>query len=313
MQAGKVLSLKRVCYVVMDEADIMFDMGFAPQIGSVLAAIRPDRQLCLFSATFPKSVEQLARESLKYPVEVMVGGRSVASDTIEQFAEVMPETKKFHRLLQLLGEWIERGKVLVFVDTQQKADEIYEQLTKNGYTALSLHGGKEQDERDETLQNLAGNSQIHIPIKVSSLKTIFVVHRLTSSIQAKKLHSVTNRSRADLTEYYFSVGSTRMPQKPIKANDTNCAEVQIQLQKAFHSFGKKQHAISYYQAEFVKTGTADDNGAFLLGMDFESFSGKSTVINQGISTISQNFFRRHVRHSSWGLLSYLLLPFRPNN
>ena len=48
--------------------------------GSVLAAIRPDRQLCLFSATFPKSVEQLARESLKYPVEVMVGGRSVASD-----------------------------------------------------------------------------------------------------------------------------------------------------------------------------------------------------------------------------------------
>ncbi|GMH73165.1 hypothetical protein TrST_g7019 [Triparma strigata] len=151
MQAGKVLSLKRVCYVVMDEADRMFDMGFAPQIGSVLAAIRPDRQLCLFSATFPKSVEQLARESLKYPVEVMVGGRSVASDTIEQFAEVMPETKKFHRLLQLLGEWIERGKVLVFVDTQQKADEIYEQLTKNGYTALSLHGGKEQDERDETI------------------------------------------------------------------------------------------------------------------------------------------------------------------
>ena len=63
----------------------------------------------------------------------------------------MPETKKFHRLLQLLGEWIERGKVLVFVDTQQKADEVYEQLTKNGYTALSLHGGKEQDERDETI------------------------------------------------------------------------------------------------------------------------------------------------------------------
>ncbi|GMH74896.1 hypothetical protein TL16_g06589 [Triparma laevis f. inornata] len=151
MQAGKVLSLKRVCYVVMDEADRMFDMGFAPQIGSVLAAIRPDRQLCLFSATFPKSVEQLARESLKYPVEVMVGGRSVASDTIEQFAEVMVESAKFHRLLQLLGEWIERGKVLVFVDTQQKADQIYEQLTKNGYTALSLHGGKEQDERDETI------------------------------------------------------------------------------------------------------------------------------------------------------------------
>ena len=151
MQAGKVLSLQRVSYVVMDEADRMFDMGFAPQISSILAAIRPDRQLSLFSATFPKSVESLARQSLKYPVEVMVGGRSVASDTIEQFAEVVEDDDKFKRLLRLLGVWSERGKVLVFVDTQGKCDELYEQLTKHGYASLSLHGGKEQDERDETI------------------------------------------------------------------------------------------------------------------------------------------------------------------
>ena len=151
MQAGKVLSLRRVSYVVMDEADRMFDMGFAPQISSILAAVRPNKQLSLFSATFPKSVEGLARQSLKYPVEVMVGGRSVASDTIEQFAEVVDEAAKFNRLLQLLGLWSERGKVLVFVDTQGKCDELYEQLTRHGYAGLSLHGGKEQDERDETI------------------------------------------------------------------------------------------------------------------------------------------------------------------
>ena len=81
----------------------------------------------------------------------MVGGRSVASDTIEQFAEVVDETAKFNRLLQLLGLWSERGKVLVFVDTQGKCDELYEQLTRHGYAGLSLHGGKEQDERDETI------------------------------------------------------------------------------------------------------------------------------------------------------------------
>jgi ATP-dependent RNA helicase DDX46/PRP5 len=78
MQSGKILSLHRVTYVVLDEADRQYDAGFAPQISAVLAAVRPDAQRVLFSATFPKAVESLARNSLMYPVEVMVGGRSVA-------------------------------------------------------------------------------------------------------------------------------------------------------------------------------------------------------------------------------------------
>ena len=59
MQSGKLLSLQRVTYVVMDEGDRMYDMGFAPQISAILAAVRPDRQTVLFSATFPKTVENL--------------------------------------------------------------------------------------------------------------------------------------------------------------------------------------------------------------------------------------------------------------
>jgi superfamily II DNA/RNA helicase len=54
MQSGKILSLKRVTYVVLDEADRIFDMGFSSQIGAILSAVRPDRQTVLFSATFPK-------------------------------------------------------------------------------------------------------------------------------------------------------------------------------------------------------------------------------------------------------------------
>jgi len=159
MQSGKILSLQRVSYVVMDEADRMFDMGFAPQISAILTAVRPDRQTVLFSATFPKTVENLARKSLRVPIEVIVGGRSVASDSVKQHAELVEDEDKFFRLLQLLGEKSSPGKkVLVFVDTQIKADSIFEQLTRCGYSTLSLHGGKEQEDRDSTISDFKSES-----------------------------------------------------------------------------------------------------------------------------------------------------------
>mmetsp|Transcript_29078 Transcript_29078/g.43947 ORF Transcript_29078/g.43947 Transcript_29078/m.43947 type:complete len:496 (+) Transcript_29078:1721-3208(+) len=153
MQSGKILSLQRVTYVVLDEADRIFDMGFSSQIGAILAAVRPDRQTVLFSATFPKAVELVARKSLQYPIEVLVGGRSVASDNVKQYAEVVEEDSKFLRLLQLLGEHADQGKVIVFVSTQAKADSIFEQLLRCGYLSLSLHGGKEQEDRDSTISD----------------------------------------------------------------------------------------------------------------------------------------------------------------
>lgn len=132
----------------------MYDMGFAPQISAIVAAIRPDRQTVLFSATFPKSVENLARKSLKYPIEVIVGGRSVASDNVTQYAELVEEGDKFLRLLQLLGEHVDdTRKAIVFVDTQVRTDNLFEQLLRNGYLTLSLHGGKEQEDRDSTISD----------------------------------------------------------------------------------------------------------------------------------------------------------------
>jgi ATP-dependent RNA helicase DDX46/PRP5 len=182
MQSGKILSLQRVTYVVLDEADRIFDMGFSSQVGAILAGVRPDRQTVLFSATFPKvsifeneydlvllsnscpnplrlsehtqAVEMVARKALQYPIEVLVGGRSVASDNVTQYAEIVEEESKFLRLLQLLGEHVEDGKkVIVFVGTQVKADSIFEQLLRCGYVSLSLHGGKEQEDRDSTISD----------------------------------------------------------------------------------------------------------------------------------------------------------------
>jgi ATP-dependent RNA helicase DDX46/PRP5 len=151
MQAGKLVSFRRVSMVVMDEADRMFDMGFEPQIKMITQNVRPDRQTVLFSATFPKQIEKLAKSILKLPLEIVVGTRSVANKDITQYVEIHDEDEKFLRLLQLLGIWNERGSVLVFVDKQDKCDQLFQDLLRAGYAALSLHGGKDQVDRDHTL------------------------------------------------------------------------------------------------------------------------------------------------------------------
>lgn len=81
---GRVTNLRRVTYVVLDEADRMFDLGFEPQVNKILDNVRPDRQTVMFSATFPKKMEDLARKALTKPIEVTVGGRSVVAKEVEQ-------------------------------------------------------------------------------------------------------------------------------------------------------------------------------------------------------------------------------------
>ena len=80
--------------------------------------VRPNRQTAMFSATFPKNVENLAKKILRRPVEVIVGSRGQACLNIEQVIEVREETTKFLRLLEILGTWNDKGSILIFVDKQ---------------------------------------------------------------------------------------------------------------------------------------------------------------------------------------------------
>eukprot|EP01119_Soliformovum_irregulare_P010096 TRINITY_DN2468_c0_g1_i1.p1 TRINITY_DN2468_c0_g1~~TRINITY_DN2468_c0_g1_i1.p1 ORF type:complete len:779 (-),score=263.67 TRINITY_DN2468_c0_g1_i1:26-2362(-) len=151
---GKVTNLRRVTYLVLDEADRMFDMGFEPQIMRIVNNIRPDRQTVMFSATFPRTVETIAKKILSHmPLEIVVGGRSTVSDTVEQVIEILPEDKKFERLVELIREWDDRGLILVFVDRQDNCDAVFSDLTKLGIPSLSLHGGRDQQDRDFTIDD----------------------------------------------------------------------------------------------------------------------------------------------------------------
>ncbi|XP_066934547.1 probable ATP-dependent RNA helicase DDX46 [Clytia hemisphaerica] len=148
---GKVTNCRRCTYLVMDEADRMFDMGFEPQVMRIVDSIRKDRQTVLFSATFPRQMEAVARKVLIKPVEIQVGGRSIVCSDVEQHAVVIDADNRFFKLLELLGVYQERGSILVFVEKQETADSLFKDLLKKGYPCLSLHGGMDQYDRDSTI------------------------------------------------------------------------------------------------------------------------------------------------------------------
>ena len=152
----------------------------------------------MFSATFPSHVERLARKILNVkhkPIEIMVGGRVKVANTVEQIVEVQPnDAARWPRLLQLLGLWYDRGSILIFVDTQRRTDELFTKLMKAGYYALSLHGGKDQADRDQTVSDFKnGLRTVMVATSVAGrgldIKDLVLVVRLNISFSRLLLAS----------------------------------------------------------------------------------------------------------------------------
>jgi ATP-dependent RNA helicase RhlE len=130
----------------------MLDMGFAPQINRVVAAIPPYRQTLLFSATMPPEVEVLARKYMRRPQVVQVGRRSMAATTVRHAVYPVPRDRKSDLLVRLLNQ-PEMDSVLVFTKTKAGADRVVRHLERAGLSATALHADKRQTERDRALED----------------------------------------------------------------------------------------------------------------------------------------------------------------
>ncbi|GAB1213642.1 ATP-dependent RNA helicase dbp2 [Aspergillus terreus] len=171
LEAGRT-NLRRVTYLVLDEADRMLDMGFEPQIRKIISQIRPDRQTCMWSATWPKEVRQLASDFLNDYIQVNIGSMDLsANHRITQIVEVVSDFEKRDKMIKHLEKIMEnRGnKILIFTGTKRIADEITRFLRQDGWPALSIHGDKQQQERDWVLNEFkTGKSPIMVATDVAS-------------------------------------------------------------------------------------------------------------------------------------------------
>ncbi|CAH8459903.1 unnamed protein product [Heterobilharzia americana] len=220
---NRYMVLNQCTYIVLDEADKMIDMGFEPEVNNILTYLpvtneKPDnedaeddskllsnfatkhkyRQTVMFTATMPPAVERLARTYLRRPAMVYIGSAGKPTERVEQIVYMVSEQEKRRKLLEILSAGLD-PPVIIFVNQKKGADVLAKGLEKLGYSAVVLHGGKGQEQREYALASLkSGQKEILVATDVAG-----------RGIDIKDVSMVINYDMSKtIDEYVHRIGRT---------------------------------------------------------------------------------------------------------
>ncbi|WP_118180946.1 DEAD/DEAH box helicase [Paraburkholderia phosphatilytica] len=194
----KTIDLSQLEILVLDEADRMLDMGFIHDIKRVLAKLPPKRQNLLFSATFSDEIKTLADSLLDSPALIEVARRNTTAETVAQKIHPVDRDRKRELLTHLIKRhnWFQ---VLVFTRTKHGANRLAEQLTKDGISALAIHGNKSQSARTRALSEF----------KDATLQVLVATDIAARGIDIDQLPHVVNYDLPNVPEdYVHRIGRT---------------------------------------------------------------------------------------------------------
>uniref|UniRef100_A0A8D2MRY6 Probable ATP-dependent RNA helicase DDX46 n=1 Tax=Zonotrichia albicollis TaxID=44394 RepID=A0A8D2MRY6_ZONAL len=254
----QIAELKRGAEIIVCTPGRMIDMLAAnngtvlsPQVMRIVDNVRPDRQTVMFSATFPRAMEALARRILSKPIEVQVGGRSVVCSDVEQHVIVIEEENKFLKLLELLGHYQEKGSVIIFVDKQEHADGLLKDLMRASYPCLSLHGGIDQYDRDSIINDFKnGTCKLLVATSVAARgldvkQLMLVVNYSCPNHYEDYVHRAGRTGRAGNKGYaytFITEDQARYAGDIIKALELSGNPIPPDLEKLWADFKEQQKA-----------------------------------------------------------------------
>ncbi len=168
LQGRQSVALDDIEVLVLDEADRMVDMGFAPDLKRILRLLPRDRQTMMFSATMPPALNEVAREAFTDPVRLDLGTATRTVAGITQAVYPVPRGLKTDLLDELLRRTDTRG-VIVFARTKRGADRLARQLEKRGHSVAPLHGDRTQSQRERALRDLKrGRIEVLVATDIAS-------------------------------------------------------------------------------------------------------------------------------------------------